>query len=334
MAELADPFVLETAVPGVVVRELLTEADDNAFQAAYDASRDDIARVDPYAILRHLSPGATTGTREHARSHGRVYTGVWDEDTLVGSVDVRPQQDGSVEIGYWTDSRRTGNHYASLGTAAVVGYLSQLYQRVVTRIEPRNVASVHVSENAGLQLASLGAQGAKWLTFELLGERPCPFPSLEGAERAVRRGDYRVVDGSDAPLWLAPDDLDVMGRPGQYYPNLLPGVRMRGTYSAGDRELPIVSFLYNKLDSDGQRERDQRVIIATGIGYGVHPGHTGQPPTWYLVGPKVGTIDHVTGEFVSSVRHTAETPANNFSIACITNGPFGVPLLANPPRKP
>lgn len=327
MAEVAEQLVLETERPGVIVREVLTDADDAAFQDSYEASRDDLARIDPFAIIRHLSPEATRGVREYGRTQARVFTGVWDRDTFVASVDIRPQPDGSAEIGYWTDSRRTGNHYASLGAAAVVKYLSGTYQRVITRVEPHNGASMHVSENAGLQLA---ARGSKWFTYELIGERPCPFPSLEGLEHTVEKGDYRKINGSDATLLLTPDDLDIIRRPNQHYPELLPGVRMQGVYSTGNRDLPIVSFLYNKLDGNGQRERDPRVIIAEGIGYGVHSGHLGQPPTWYLIGPKVGTINHQTGEFESAIQSATEVPSNNFSIACITGGPFGVPMLANP----
>lgn len=160
------------------------------------------------------------------------------------------------------------------------------------------------------------------------------FPDLEEKKRIVQPGEYRVLDGDDQPLRTDGDRIHFYdnGGPVNYRPRGLVGVQARGWYETGKIGEPkeIVSFLYHKRGDDGNLETEERAIVLTGIGYGEHPGHVGQEPTWYLVGPQIGTFDHQTGELLTFVGdHEAVSP-KNFSIACITGGPLGEPVLANP----
>lgn len=168
--------------------------------------------------------------------------------------------------------------------------------------------------------------------FTLELERPRVFPQLEAKAGQVQPGQYELIDGSADSLFVVRDQIVPHSKAPNPYKPAVSGVNGIGLYihsgpNAGAK--PIVSFLYHKLDAQGNLEMDERVIILTGTGYGEHPGHAGQDPTWYLVGAQIGTIDHETGLFVRSVDNESVQP-KHFSLACISDGPLGEPVLANP----
>lgn len=156
------------------------------------------------------------------------------------------------------------------------------------------------------------------------------FPHLIGLANGVPTGGYEVVNGSNASIVVAPSMLE-MHTPDIEEWDMLQGVCVRGTYhSEGESIWNVVSFLYHKTTGrDGQLETKERLIVLTGIGYGEHPGHPGQPPTWYMVGPQIGTHDPARGTNELAGLNTDIAP-KHFSVACITGGPLGDPMLANP----
>lgn len=161
----------------------------------------------------------------------------------------------------------------------------------------------------------------------------CPFPELAGKEEEVGSGEYKILEGSDAEIVINPISLIILPLSPDTEPSdLIEGVHNSGLYTDdyNKKKYPVVSFLYHKHNSEGELESTERVLVLTGIGYGEHPGHLGQPPTWYLIGADVGRIDPSSGDF----RLTEPGPEHgmlpkSFSLACITNGPFGDPILAN-----
>lgn len=108
--------------------------------------------------------------------------------------------------------------------------------------------------------------------------------------------------------------------------------------SAGRDSLPIGqyavgAFRYHKRGLDGHLEDDERVVIISGIGTGVHPDHAGQDPTFYIVGPQIGTMDGV-GSKPKLIKDGTEAPSKNFSGDCIRDGVRGQePVLANGQTK-
>ena len=161
------------------------------------------------------------------------------------------------------------------------------------------------------------------------------FLHLWGKERSVQPGEYKLLDGTDEPAHIKSGQMFVITE-GPQSVDVMPGVHHRGMYSSeglasrDGKQERIISFLYHKFGADGQLETTERAIIFMGIGYGVHPGHQGQEPTWYLVGHQLGTIDPETRQLHGFPDHDMEIPAKHFSIACITGGPLGEPVLANP----
>lgn len=157
-----------------------------------------------------------------------------------------------------------------------------------------------------------------------------PSPKLTDRERTIPAGEYGILDGNDQPLLVKSSEL-LINSDGSSDRDLLPGVNILGQYTNKDgHQYEVISFLYNKLDANGNPETDERVIIMTGVGYGEHPGHPGQPPTWYLVGPQIGTQSHDIDGGIILNQLDIEIPSKNFSVACITGNLLGVAILANP----
>jgi hypothetical protein len=156
------------------------------------------------------------------------------------------------------------------------------------------------------------------------------FPSLMGKERTVEADTYKLLEGVDTIIRLRTEGITIFDRNHMPYSDPLPGIKYRGVYTDhNDNRLNLISFLYHKTDQEGRLETIERAIVLEGIGYGEHPGHAGQPASWYLVGPQIGTFYHITGTPTID-ENDSVIIAKAFSIACITNGPLGDPILANP----
>jgi hypothetical protein len=157
------------------------------------------------------------------------------------------------------------------------------------------------------------------------------FPFLENAVRKVETERYKKVFGLGGPTTFNREnytrtDKEPEDRIG------IPGINFRGYYhdQAEGSDYWVVSFLYNKTDEKDRLEREERVIVLRGVGYGVHPGHKGQEPAEYLVGTQIGLIDPNTGLFTSMVEDGQKIEEKNWSVACFAGGPYGEPVLANP----
>ena len=163
-----------------------------------------------------------------------------------------------------------------------------------------------------------------YLPFRQTKNESALFQQLTGQEKFIPGGEYGLLDGSDKPVLVELDKLSISSNR-----DLFPGVKIQGQYTSDDGQHDVISFLYHKLDANGALETAERVIILTGIGYGEHPGHINQPPTWYLVGPQIGTINEQIE--LDQLDFNKPISSKNFSVACISGNPLGEAILANPP---
>jgi hypothetical protein len=65
-------------------------------------------------------------------------------------------------------------------------------------------------------------------------------------------------------------------------------------------------------------EPSQRVVKPLGIWRGVHEGHTGQAPTWYLIAEDRARKNPTTG-----IITAVDSAIKYFSFACLQRGPIG-----------
>lgn len=308
----------------VILRQLTVD-DALAYAAAVDASRAHLSQYGDKTAAKYPHVGAVVESIVNPPNPHKLRMGIWDDGTFVGAVNLTPGED-EAEVGYWLDVRHTGKGYATLAATAMAGYARAQYSRVYAKAVEGNEASARVLARSGFRQT---AREAGKLIFELatVEQEPVLFPHLAGKEQAVAPGDYQILEGDSKPVQFEPERLVPCSKGGQRGRDLLPGVHLRGWHGA---EYPVVSFLYHKLGPDGELETTERAIILTGISYGEHPGHAGQPPTWYLVGAQIGTFDHETGEPVTLPKGPTQIAPKHFSIACITDGPWGEAMLANP----
>ncbi|MET0779734.1 MAG: hypothetical protein ABWY71_02770 [Candidatus Saccharimonadales bacterium] len=111
----------------------------------------------------------------------------------------------------------------------------------------------------------------------------------------------------------------------------LPGIACTGMSRPGETLFssnPVVSLRYYKAGSNGAPETEARIIALDGFGYGVHPGHAGEKPTWYLYGAHLGnTVVDEAGVVVgTSYLPPDQVQEKHFSMARIVDGPLGDPL--------
>lgn len=161
------------------------------------------------------------------------------------------------------------------------------------------------------------------------------FVQPQGLEKPVARGDYQVVSGDDSAVAFEPSRVSILRNDAQQH-NIIRGATLRGWYEAESPDgeatpLPILSFLYHKLDPNtGALENAERVIISTGVGYGEHLGHIGQPPSWYIVGAHIGSFDSQTGQITDMPNDPRVVEPKHFSMDCVSGWSLSEPLLANP----
>jgi hypothetical protein len=159
------------------------------------------------------------------------------------------------------------------------------------------------------------------------------FPGLIKCENDVSVGDYRIVNGNESPISFSYFNLHFYTK-AEAVEGPFDGVECHGEYvdtdpTGAEISLPVVSFLYHKKCADGQIENKRRMIILTGVGFGVHGQHIGQGPSEYLIGPQIGTLDNGTGALSTLQTKPDTLTPKHFSIACIQGNPYGEVIPAN-----
>src|SRR6476659_5842154 len=108
-------LVLATANPDLTLREIAAPADDQAFFAAFNDSRDDIERTDPGAAAgKFLTIEAAAAARYEAQITGRLRMGGWLDGNYVATFTAKEPIQNGVEIGYWVRTRFNGQGIATL----------------------------------------------------------------------------------------------------------------------------------------------------------------------------------------------------------------------------
>lgn len=86
----------------------------------------------------------------------KIRFGIWDNDTLVGSINLRPSwEEDSAELGYWIGKEFVGHGYAAYAAELAVKYAFQTVGlgAVFARTHPDNQYSQNVLRKAGFERA-------------------------------------------------------------------------------------------------------------------------------------------------------------------------------------
>lgn len=148
------PLRLTTEQSGLMLRQLATEADDVAYFAAVDASRDSLSQLGDEADVKHPNLGSVAEARIHPSNPDKLRLGIWNNDAFVGGINLTPDKYGSAAIDYWLDSRHTGHDYATLAAKALAVYGSRRYSQIYASAREANLAGRAVLERAGFKVLS------------------------------------------------------------------------------------------------------------------------------------------------------------------------------------
>ncbi len=67
--------------------------------------------------------------------------GIWDDETLVGSINLTPRPRGEAEIGYWVGAEYVGHGYATTATRALTQFARDKFSNLKAKVRQDNVAS-------------------------------------------------------------------------------------------------------------------------------------------------------------------------------------------------
>jgi RimJ/RimL family protein N-acetyltransferase len=158
------PLQVETDRPGFTLRQLSSQADDDAYFEAVTANPEHLSQFGDTTALKYQEIEAVVQARKNPGRALRM--GMWDNGEFVGFIKATPDDEGKeAEIGYWVDNRHGGNGYAAIGARALATHVAMQYPRVFAEVIEGNVASSKSLENAGFVQT---AEQAGKLIFEFM----------------------------------------------------------------------------------------------------------------------------------------------------------------------
>jgi RimJ/RimL family protein N-acetyltransferase len=210
------PFELSTEKEGLVLRQLSSEADDAAYFAAIDLNRDYLSQFSDKTVAKYSDLNAVTDARVNPADPNELRMGIWNADSLVGSMNLTPDKYGSAELDYWLDPLRADQDYAVFTTTALARYAVRKYSIVYAYAANDNETNTTVFERAGFQFLAkevghtiFGLTGivkptSKPITEQLPNESKSPSPDLNTfIELPNRKDALRAKDKDNLTVFLA-----------------------------------------------------------------------------------------------------------------------------------
>ena len=162
------PLQISTDRGGLVLRELSTPTDDQAYFEAVEDSRTELDELEGIG-RKYQGIEDVEASRLLTDRRTKIRMGIWSREVLVGSVNATLDEgDGNVEIGYWTRTGYTGQQYASLAARALAAYVAPYATSVFAEAAESNIGSRKVLEHAGFQMSKYRvAHRAGYIAYEL-----------------------------------------------------------------------------------------------------------------------------------------------------------------------
>lgn len=96
---------------------------------------------------------------------------VWDEDTIVGGINLVPTEDGKAELGFWTGKPYTGHGYASRSQQLLLAFAFDTLrlEEVFCDVLNDNTASRRLVEKIGFRISKefVDEEGASMVRYTL-----------------------------------------------------------------------------------------------------------------------------------------------------------------------
>jgi RimJ/RimL family protein N-acetyltransferase len=146
ISKTPEPISLETGVPGLVLTQMLTEADDQAYFELQNAN------LDYWQEFGNAIDQTPQSVRERRLEHGDGRFGIWLDDKLVGMVGYSTKHSpDEVEIGILLDKEAAGHGYGSEAVRTLTNYAVHRFKRVYAEVSPDNERSIRLLKRVGYQ---------------------------------------------------------------------------------------------------------------------------------------------------------------------------------------
>lgn len=151
--EAPERIILRDPETGLEIRQLI-EDDAQLYFDLVDYDRPHLSQFGDETAQKYSSVSDVARSILQPANPAKYRFGIWDENTMVGSINLTPQPDDQVEIGWWVGKQHTGRGYAQRAARLLIEYALEELQakKVVAFIKNGNEASRKTAEAAGLKL--------------------------------------------------------------------------------------------------------------------------------------------------------------------------------------
>src|SRR5581483_7917480 len=104
---------------GIALRGLVLD-DAQRYFDLIDADRGHFKYGQEVTPEKYTSVEKVIDSIEHPQA-GRTRFGIWDHDTMVGSINLSDKRPGVMEVGYWVGGEHKGHGYAQKALGLVMG---------------------------------------------------------------------------------------------------------------------------------------------------------------------------------------------------------------------
>lgn len=146
---MPENLTVPTENPALQLRTL-TPNDVEIFFETFDANREHANRFNPNGTQLFNNLDAVQAWIANPDSLD-TRMGIWAEDKLAGSIDLRPdpRTQEVAEIGYWLSREQTKKGYTTLAVDALTAHSERQHHLIWAKVMLGNLASIGVLERAG-----------------------------------------------------------------------------------------------------------------------------------------------------------------------------------------
>ncbi len=151
----ADRIIIESPADSLLLKQLVV-ADAAAMFALIDFDREHLNQYHQGIATKYPTPESIVDSIEQPDPErpGRLRFGIWDENQMVGSINMSPDDIGyGGAIGYWVGAEHLGHSYAARASSMIVRYAFEDRQLGVigADVVVGNEASAHSLEKVGFE---------------------------------------------------------------------------------------------------------------------------------------------------------------------------------------
>lgn len=157
---------------GIVLKQLVSEDAENYFNLIqYDP--DHLRQFDDDTADKYPSVGSVVDSIITPEDPNKLRLGIWHDDTMVGTINLKPTGVASGIVGYWVGKEYIGNEYAAKAVRALTDYAfeSAGLQSLLATVHIGNYASRKTLQKTGFRLQATEPKFENKWQFELTKPR-------------------------------------------------------------------------------------------------------------------------------------------------------------------